>query len=141
MLACGQASKQAWPNRSGYKQRGECRSMRRAAPSARQTRSRTFGRAFCSCPVALPWASHTESRVELNAALCKATRNKAGVDDLLPRSKRVKVPLGSQQLQPDQSAKHAYKLILRLDYNFTGWLSVVNFGASYSGAANVRRST
>ena len=41
MLACGQASKQAWPNSSRYKHRGQCRSrMRRAEPSAtaRQTR-------------------------------------------------------------------------------------------------------
>ena len=38
-LACGQASKQAWPNSSRYKRRGQCRSrMRRGDPSARQTR-------------------------------------------------------------------------------------------------------
>ena len=38
-LACGQASKQAWPNSSCYKHRGQCRSrMRGADPSARQTR-------------------------------------------------------------------------------------------------------
>ena len=102
------------------------------------------------------------TRLELNAALRKATRNKAGVDDLpqrfgngaqryltlassrpsqlarfLSNGRRhwgsrftsVKVPFGSQQLQPDQPVEHAYQLILACDYNFRGWLSVVNFGA------------
>ena len=101
-----------------------------------------------------------------NAALCKATRNKAGVDDLpqglsmaqriadlgiliqaltagaIPqqwqkrwwsRSTRVKAPFRHQQLQLDQPAKHAYKLILMHDYNFTGWPSVVPFGAGSWG--------
>ena len=93
MLACGQASKQAWPNRSDCKHRGRCRSrMRRAGPSARQTRQPDLGHSIRLMPNGPhPWrhkgchASHG-LRVGLNAALRKASRNKAGVGDLRQRS-------------------------------------------------------
>ena len=68
-LACGQASKQAWPNSSRYKRRGQCRSrMRRADPSARQTRQ--------------PDHSAKHSAHAVGHAHCTATRIKASVDDL-----------------------------------------------------------
>ena len=79
------------------------------------------------------------TRLELNAAPRKATRIKASVDDLPHRStaRRGYLTLASSRpsqlarflsrLQPDQPVERAYKHIPAHDYNFTGWMSVVNF--------------
>ena len=62
MLACGQASKQAWPNSSRYKRRGQCRSrMRSADPSARQTRQPDLRQSIRLMQSATLSASHTGS--------------------------------------------------------------------------------
>ena len=86
MLACGQASKQAWPNSSHCKHRGHCRSrMRRAAPSARQTDT-----------PAGPSAEHSA-----HAQCAPPSASGEGVMAAWwSRSTRLKVPFGSPSQSP-----------------------------------------
>ena len=74
MLACGQASKQAWPNSSRYKRRGQCRSrMRRADPSARQTRQPDLQQSIRLMQLATPSASHAGSHASQGSSSMQHT--------------------------------------------------------------------
>ena len=141
MLACGQASKQAWPNSS---------------PSARQTRQPDLRQIIRLMQSATPTASHTGSHASQG---CSSMQHTARLPVSRPAwmtyrmgmamarrgyltlasSRRdssvqqVQVIFESRQLQPDQPVERSYKLILEHDYNFTGWLSVVNFWSWLAG--------
>ena len=164
MLACGQASKQAWPNSSRYKHRGQCQSrMQRADPSARQTRQSDLRQSIRLMQSATPSASHRGSHASQGLSSMQHTarlpvsrpawlphRSGTGAQRIFDVGVNQALTAGTilsshmalvveiyegtagtghfriRQLQPDQPDELAYKLILAHDYNFTGWLSVVN---------------
>ena len=127
-LACGQASKQAWPNSC----RGQCRSrMRRADPSARQTRQPDLRQSIrlmqsathtARLPVSRPaWMTYRKGlAMARRGYLTLASSRPSQLAGFLNsrwwsrsrRVQRVQVIFGSRQLQPDQPVERAYKLIL-----------------------------
>ena len=143
MLACGQASKQAWPNSSRYKRRGQCRSMMgRADPSARQTRQPDLQQSIrlmqsathtARLPVSRPaWMTYRKGlamarRGYLTLAssrLSQLARFLSSHMELVVEIYKVQVIFASRQLQADQPVERASKLI---QAHPRGWLSVVNF--------------
>ena len=135
MLTYGQASKQAWPNSSRYKHRGQCRSrMRRADPSARQTRQPDLQQSIrlmqsathtARLPVSRPaWMTYRiglamARRGYLTVASSRPSQlarflssHMALVVEIYSGYMRVQVIFGSRQLQADQPVERASKLIL-----------------------------